>query len=123
MWFAADASKGVPDLQATSVSSYAGLLAAVRERLRELQLTYEVVEDLAGTQTGYVVKVIGPHPSRGLGPVSWNILSALALKITISVDDEAAAKLRPRWTPRRSALPSSRAAGDAAYSGWAADHG
>jgi hypothetical protein len=110
----------VPDLQVTSVSSYGDLLAAVRARLRELQLTYEVLEDLAGTQAGYVVKVIGPHPSRGLGPVSWNILSALGLKITIEVDEAAAARLRPRWTPRRSALPSSRladAAGDAAYSG------
>lgn len=96
------------------------MLDAVRARVRELQLTYEVLEDLAGTQSGYVVKVIGPNPSRCFGPVSWNILEALGLRVVVEVDPEAVERMRDRWVPRQVALPlngADAAAGEAVYSG------
>jgi hypothetical protein len=91
-----------PALRATSVTDYAGLLEVIRRRMAELELTYELLDHLAGTQQGYANKILGPNPSKTLGRVSFaSIVGALALKVTVSVDKVQAERMRGRWTPRR----------------------
>jgi hypothetical protein len=92
-------------LLAIECRSYADLLAAVRERMAELQLSHLSVDELSGVQVGYSSKIIGPRPSRTFGPVSFSIFGALALRVTVEVDEEQAERMRHRWVPKETGSP------------------
>ena len=57
-------------MRATSVTNYTGLLDAVRARMAQLELTYEILDHLSGVQVGYSSKILGPRPVKAFGPVS-----------------------------------------------------
>ena len=89
-------------MRATSVTNYTGLLDAVRARMAELELTYEILDHLSGVQVGYSSKILGPRPVKAFGPVSLGaIMGASALRIVVEPDEAAAARMRHRWVRRR----------------------
>lgn len=81
------------------------LLALLRSRRDELEITHELIDQLTGWADGYASKVLSPEPIKGLGEKGLGlVLDALALgiaRIEIVEDPELAAKMRPRWTKRR----------------------
>jgi hypothetical protein len=94
-------------MRPTTIQSREDLLALLRDRREELDLSLEVLAEIAGLPARYPNKLLSLKPTRNLGPLSMSvILGALALKIVrveIVVDEEAAAKMAGRWTPRKRA--------------------
>ena len=89
------------------VADHNQLLAAIRRRVEELELSYEVVEHLAGLQSGYLAKIIGNPPIKRASPfTSFLILQALGLRVKLEKDPELIEKLSKRWTKRK--LPKSK---------------
>jgi hypothetical protein len=90
-----------PHVVAT-VSDHNQLLEAIRRRIQELGLSYEVVNDLAGLQENYLTKVISNPPPKRMSPFTqFLILQALGLRIKQEEDPELIEKLRGRWTKRK----------------------
>jgi hypothetical protein len=81
------------------------LRALVCDRRDELNLAHTTIDAISGVPDGYTGKCLAPDPVRNFGAVSLAaILGALALRIVrveIAEDPEQAARMRPRWTPRR----------------------
>lgn len=87
------------------VRSRAELVAAIRERVAEVGITQQTLDHVAGWADGFAGKVLGPRQVRRLGPASLRlVLDALALGIAAVVlveDPDQAARMRPRWQPRK----------------------
>lgn len=87
-----------------TVSDYAGLLAAVRARVVELNITHENLDAVSGIQSGYAGKLLCNPPIRNFGLVSLGlVLGGLGLKLLVVEDEEALARVRSRLAPRRAA--------------------
>jgi len=83
------------------VRTYAQLVAALRARRDELQVTHEVLDAVSGLQPGWTSKLFCRQPMRRMGPLSLEcMLGALGLKLTISEDPEALARVQPLLTKR-----------------------
>jgi hypothetical protein len=95
-----------------AASDYDGLIEALRARKSDLQLTDTALEELAGLTAGHVGKLLGDLRAKILGPVTLPlILQALAVKIVLVHDAEAAAKMEQRWERReRPAVNTNRLA-------------
>ena len=80
--------------------SYDELVAALRARIGELNVTCESVDELAGLPTRYVSKLLAPtrRPIRQFGRASLGpLLQCLGVKLVLALDDEGAfAKIRSR---------------------------
>jgi len=80
------------------------LLAVLRDRREELDVSFERLDDLAGLPARYSAKLLAPRPLKNLGPMSLAaLLGALALGIVeIKIDEDAAqaAKMGHRWSKR-----------------------
>ena len=48
------------------VRDYDDIVAIARARRAQLDISYETLDDVAGVQSGYSAKVLGPTPSRRL---------------------------------------------------------
>jgi hypothetical protein len=87
-------------------------LAAIRDRVRELETNYASVESVSGIQSGYLSNVTAhPRPKRMALHVCFLILTALSLQIelTLSPDFERfACRLERRRLVRRPMLPAGR---------------
>lgn len=87
------------------VESQDELREVIRERIAEINTTFEAVNSLAGLPDNYLAKLLAPVRLRKFGSQSLPlVLHALALrmvKVTLAEDAAQAAKLKPRWTPRR----------------------
>ncbi len=69
---------------------YQQLIAALSRRRRELGLTLCELDELAGLAERHSSKILGPNPTKFLGPMSlFCLLQTLGLKITIADDPEA----------------------------------
>lgn len=92
-------------MQLRTCRTLEGLIAILRERRDELDLTNETLEAAAGISDRYATKILSLRPVRRLGPMSLDaLLGALALKIctiTIESDEVVAAVMAPKWKPRR----------------------
>jgi hypothetical protein len=88
-----------------TIRSREELLAVLRERQAELNISCGTLEGLTLLADGYVSKLISLTPAKQIGPIALGaLLGALALKIVrieIAEDPEAAAKVASRWTPRK----------------------
>jgi hypothetical protein len=85
------------------VSSYEALLGALRQRVAELQVNGERFDHFAGLPRGYLSKLVGAHPIRRLGMISFApVLSGLGLRCLLVEDREATARLKNRLPPRNS---------------------
>ena len=83
--------------------SYAGMLAAIRARVNELQVSGERLDEYVGLPRGYYSKVAGAKPIRRLGMTSLApILTGLGLKCQFIEDQEATKRLKNRLPPRNS---------------------
>jgi hypothetical protein len=92
------------------VTDYAGLVGALRARCAELNLTFDVLDEIAGLADRYSSKLLTPaiKPSRTLGKMSLGaVLGALGLKLIVVEDPVALAKVQNRYRPRKYARPSS----------------
>jgi hypothetical protein len=86
----------------TIVGSIEQLLAALRARRDELEISNETIDDIAGLSDRYTSKVLAAnYPSRNLGKLSFPLLlGALGLgiaKVEIVEDPEAIARVEGRW--------------------------
>lgn len=83
------------------VTSYDTLIEALRRRKAMLGMTHAALDDLTGLQSGYVGKLLGPAGIKTLGPMSFDvILEALAVKLVLVEDVEAAKRMVSRWEKR-----------------------
>jgi hypothetical protein len=95
------------DFDCAAISSDRELLAAIRKRIDQLELTHEVVEELAGLPRGYGAKVWSDTPPKRISAhtLFW-VLQSLGLRMRLEVDPALVAKLQHRWVPRKMARPS-----------------
>jgi hypothetical protein len=83
-------------------TDHAGLLAILRRRRDELNVTGEVIDDVGGFPVRYCQKIIGINPVRGITALTMGpLLAVLGLKCLVLEDPEALARLRPRLPKRR----------------------
>jgi hypothetical protein len=99
------------------------LLEVLRRRMRELGVTYDALDHIAGLCRGHSNKVLGRTPSKGIGKVSFGcILGALGLQVVVRVDKVQAERMASRWAERQLRHPvkhpraGPRATGEAADS-------
>jgi hypothetical protein len=82
-------------------TDYDGMLAAVRSRVAELQVNGERFDEYAGLPKGYLSKLIGVRPSRGLGKLSLGlVMNGLGMSLLAIENQEATARLKNRLPPR-----------------------
>lgn len=80
---------------------YDDVVAACRTRMGELGITFATLDDLSGVQSGYSAKLIGPEPTKNLGPMSFGaIMGALCMKWIAVEDPEALRRMRSRLSKR-----------------------
>ena len=82
-------------------SDYDGMLAAVRARVRELQIKGAAFDEFAGLPDGYLSKLIGERPVRRIGMTSMGpVLAGLGLRCLFVEDPEGTKRLKSRLKPR-----------------------
>jgi len=73
-----------------TVTDYAGMLAALRDRADELRLSREAIDQVAGLPSGYSGKILGIGQVRRLNLISLGpVLGALGVKLVMVVDGAA----------------------------------
>jgi hypothetical protein len=86
---------------ATDIHSYGELLDVLRDRMRELDVTFETIDHVSGLQARYTQKLLGGVPSKRFGDLSLGcILQSLGVKLVAIEDAEALARVRDRLVPR-----------------------
>jgi hypothetical protein len=71
------------------------LLAALRARVAELELSHEIVDHLAGFQSGYCSKLLSDPPIRRLGNLSlFLLLQSLGLDLVLIENPQALESLK-----------------------------
>jgi len=83
------------------------VLATLRARRDELDISNEVIDEIAGLTRGHASHLIAHKPSRGFGGISWNVWEALGLKVVVLEDPAALARAKRRsaWHNRRQRQP------------------
>jgi hypothetical protein len=83
------------------VGSYEQMLAALRSRINELQISGENLDEYAGLPRGYLSKLTGVKPIRRLGMTSFGpVLAGLGLRLLVIEDPDATARLKNSLPPR-----------------------
>jgi hypothetical protein len=91
------------DLLAT-VRDYAGIQAYMRARADALNISREMIDELAYLPAGYASKVLATNPSRRIGPnLIGDMLRALGLKLLIVEDAEALVRTISKGSKRSDA--------------------
>ena len=86
------------------VRDYSELIFALKQRMHELGVTMETLDDIAGLPTRYASKLFAPRAMKTLGKISLGpLIGALGLKLIVTEDAEQLALVRSRLTKRRSA--------------------
>jgi hypothetical protein len=82
-------------------TSYDEMLAAVRNRVAELQVCGERFDEFAGLPRGYLSKLIGARPTRRIAATSMApVLCGLGLKGQFVEDPQGTERLKNRVPPR-----------------------
>jgi hypothetical protein len=90
------------------IRSMPELIEALRCRARELQLTHETIDSVAGLQSGYTSKLLAPKPIKNLGPMSFeSLLGALGVAVVVIDDPEQVKRISMQWTKRTRPLKPS----------------
>jgi hypothetical protein len=83
------------------VSSYEQMLAALRARVAELQISGARFDEYVGLPRGYLSKLVGANPVRKLGMTSFApVLAGLGLRLLVIEDPDATDRLKNRLLPR-----------------------
>ena len=86
-----------PPRALATVTDYAGLVAAIKARVGELEISYETADELAGLTERHFSKLLAPIPTRGFGPSTMGkVLAALGLVLIVSEDAERMCRIQPR---------------------------
>lgn len=76
------------------------LVMALRKRAEELNISREVLDELAGFTSGHASKLLATPPVKGIGPVTlFPLLGALGYAMTLIEDEQR--KTRIRRTAKR----------------------
>jgi hypothetical protein len=85
------------------ISDYGALLEAFRERAKELEISREGIDEIAGWADGYASKLLGGAAAKRrkiIGPLSLGLmLGTLGLKLILIEDPEATARTLTRRKP------------------------
>ena len=85
------------------VADYSSFMRVIRQRIAELDITHETLDEVSGLQSGYASKLLCDPPIRRMGPVVlFLVLQSLGLSIAITEDQLGRQLLQNRLTPRRS---------------------
>jgi hypothetical protein len=77
------------------------LLAAIRARCAELQITYETLDTVAVLPDGYSSKILCAHPVKRMGALTlWSVLGTLGFDISL-VPHDIPAHIRERMPVRK----------------------
>src|SRR5258708_39449173 len=77
------------------------LIAALRARRDELQITHETIDSIAGWPAGYAGKLLAPEPIKNLGWMSLGLaLDTLGIALMVVPDEEQIKRVEKRWTKR-----------------------
>ena len=83
------------------IHDYQAVHGALRARADELNISRETIDSVAGLQSGYCGKLLGPGMTRSFGPVSLGLLlRALGVKLLLVEDAEALEKVKNRLVPK-----------------------
>jgi hypothetical protein len=83
------------------IRSMPELVAALRARRDELQLTHETIDAIAGWPSGYAGKLLAPEPIKNLGWSSLGLaLNTFGIALVVVEDEEQKRRVEKRWTPR-----------------------
>jgi hypothetical protein len=84
-----------PRILATGVTSYPQLVHALRERVQELRVAGETLDEASGLPKGYCAKLLSPRPARRLGMISLgSLLNTLGLQLAVLEDPVATRKYK-----------------------------
>jgi hypothetical protein len=83
-----------------AVDSYEQLLQTLRDRMAALDTSFEQVESVSGIGDRYLNRVLGPHPTKGIGPVTFSIFAALGLRLVLVEDPQLLGRVRDRLRRR-----------------------
>src|SRR5437868_13877845 len=86
------------------ISDYGGLLEAFRERAKELEISRQGIDSIAGWADGYAGKLLSTGEAakrrKRIGPLSLELmLGALGLKMILVEDPEATARTLAKRDP------------------------
>lgn len=91
-----------------TVRDYDDLVAVIRARMIELDVTLATVDHVAGLPTNYASKLLGPKRSKRMGIIAFGaIMGALGIQFIVVEDANALARVRNRLVKRRKRLPQS----------------
>jgi hypothetical protein len=77
------------------------LLAAIRKRIDELEITHEVAEEIAGLQRGYLTKILGNPPAKRVQLfLACLLIEALGLEIRLYGRPDTIEKFKHRYEKR-----------------------
>jgi hypothetical protein len=78
------------------------IVAALRARRDELDIPHEVIDHIAGLQSGYTSKMLAPQPMKGLGAMSLPaLLGAMGAALVLVEDSAQLERISRRWQKRR----------------------
>jgi hypothetical protein len=84
------------------VRNMADIVEVFRARIRQLGVTYETVDEIAGLPDRYTAKLMTVPAMKRPGPIAIQaICGALAIKFIPAVDEDQVPRVRDRWTPRK----------------------
>lgn len=90
-------------------STYDELVAGLRLRAEELNLSRATIDAVSGLQSGYAAKLLTLPPIRSLGHVSFGpLLQALGLRLALIEDPEALARVASQLVPRERVRANAR---------------
>jgi hypothetical protein len=100
---------GVP--RDAMIHSMPDLLAALRARRDELELTHERLDDISGLPSGYCGKLLAPVAIKNLGWLSFGlVLDSMGCALVLVEDAEKVRLVKNRWVKRerpiRNAAPA-----------------
>ncbi len=92
-----DAVTDQPDI----IADYNALIVALKARIDTLQISQQLIDDLAGWAGGYSGKVLGPSQAKKMGMESfWVLLEVLGLGVALVENPVALAKMSHRYETR-----------------------
>jgi hypothetical protein len=103
----------LPDVpRENMIHSMEELLAALRARRDELQLTHERLDDIAGWPSGYAGKLLAPEPIKNLGFMSFGLaLDSMGIALVVVENPEQIKLVEKRWIKRERPRNAAPAAG------------
>lgn len=86
----------------TQITHYAALIDAIRARVAELGINYELIDEFAGLASGHFAKLVCDPPLKKMGSMTlFLVLGALGLRLALVDDPEARERTQARFKKRQ----------------------